>query len=53
MCSPAHGWNDDSRHGTCEKSVVIDPQTDVAQGKFPGPQCAFEMSMFNVSCNSH
>ena len=22
-------------------------------GECPGPQCAFKMSMFNVSCNSH
>jgi hypothetical protein len=22
-------------------------------GKAPRPQCAFKMSMFNVSCNSH
>ena len=22
-------------------------------GSDPGPQCAFEMSMFNVFCNSH
>ena len=31
---------------------LSDPRTDVAPGG-PGPPCAFKMSMFNVSCNSH
>ena len=30
-----------------------DPQTGVAPGLYPGPQYAFKISMFNVSCNSH
>ena len=30
-----------------------DPETGVVPGGSPGPQCAFKMSMFNVSCNSH
>ena len=33
--------------------LFFDPQTGVALGEIPKPQCAFEMSMFNVSCNSH
>ena len=30
-----------------------DPQTDVAPGSDPEPQCAFKMSMLKVVCNSH
>ena len=32
---------------------TADPQTDVAPGGTPEPQCAFKMSMLNVVCNSH
>ena len=32
---------------------VSDPETDVVPGVNPRPQCAFKMSMINVSCNSH
>ena len=30
-----------------------DSETGVVPGVNPRPQCAFKMSMFNVSCNSH
>ena len=33
--------------------LLPDPETGVVPGGSPGPQCAFKMSMFNVSCNSH
>ena len=41
-----------AREGQRRQGFVSDPRTDVAPGG-PGPPCAFKMSMFNVSCNSH
>lgn len=29
------------------------PSDRRSPGNIPGPQCAFDMSMFNVPCNSH
>jgi len=33
--------------------IVSRPSDRRGSGSDPKPQCAFKMSMFNVSCNSH
>ena len=40
---PTQGWFD-----CCEPTL-----RQAWSREYPRPQCAFEMSMFNVSCNSH
>ena len=35
------------------RSIVKRPSDRRSPGKNPGPQGAFEVSMINVSCNSH
>ena len=46
-------WLLDTATARSPKRTVADPQTGVAPRETPGPQCAFEVSMIDVSCNSH
>ena len=42
-----------SRGNECLRLIRKRPSDRRSPGKNPGPQSAFEVSMINVSCNSH
>lgn len=49
----AGGISLSSRTSTLCDLIFHRPSDRRGLGNDPGPQCAFKMSMFNVSCNSH